>query len=206
MVCYFDQYQKCSVQVCQSPFWVQMCLVQLWVQMCLVQLWVQMCLVQLWVQMCLISILSTSVLITILSTSVFIYILSSSRSITILNTSVLITILSTSVLITILSTSVLNTILSASVGLNSVHREIVSYVIIVFYDKVRGRNKAQRRLLLVCCGFFIWKRYNRTHFHRTILWLTQVKCVNHHSEHNIIYSWAYWMHNSNKFHWYSNSK
>ena len=40
-------------------------------------------------------------------------------------------------------------------GLNSVHREIVSYVTIVFYDKVRGRNKAQRWLLLVCCGFFI---------------------------------------------------
>jgi hypothetical protein len=48
----------------------------------------------------------------------------------------------------------------------------LSYVIIVFYDKVRGRNKAQRWLLLVCCGFFIWKRYNQTHFHRTILWLT----------------------------------
>ena len=30
------------------------------------------------------------------------------------------------------------------VGLNSVRREIVSYVIIVFYDKVRGRNTAQR--------------------------------------------------------------
>ena len=62
------------------------------------------------------------------------------------------------------------------VGLNSVRREIVSYVTIVFYDKVRevrGRNKAQRWLLLVCCGFFIWKRYNRTHFHRTILWLTK---------------------------------
>ena len=40
-------------------------------------------------------------------------------------------------------------------GLNSVRREIVSYVTIVFYDKVRGRNKAQRWLLLVCCGFFI---------------------------------------------------
>ena len=30
------------------------------------------------------------------------------------------------------------------VGLNSVRREIVSYVTIVFYDKVRGRNKAQK--------------------------------------------------------------
>jgi len=30
------------------------------------------------------------------------------------------------------------------IGLNSVRREIVSYVTIVFYDKVRGRNKAQR--------------------------------------------------------------
>ena len=58
-------------------------------------------------------------------------------------------------------------------GLNSVRREKVSSVTIVFYDKVRGRNKAQRWLLLVCCGFFIWKRYNRTHFHRTILWLTE---------------------------------
>jgi hypothetical protein len=55
--------------------------------------------------------------------------------------------------------------------------EIVSYVIIVFYDKVRGRNKAQRWLLLVCCGFFFWKRYNRTHFHRTILWLTLTPLV-----------------------------
>ena len=34
--------------------------------------------------------------------------------------------------------------ISAYVGLNSVHREILSSVIIVFYDKVRGRNKAQR--------------------------------------------------------------
>ena len=58
------------------------------------------------------------------------------------------------------------------VGLNSVRREILSSVTIVFYDKVRGRNKAQRWLLLVCWRFFIWKRYNRTHFHRTILWLT----------------------------------
>ena len=32
----------------------------------------------------------------------------------------------------------------SSVGLNSVRREIVSYVTIVFYDKVRGRNKPQR--------------------------------------------------------------
>jgi hypothetical protein len=31
-----------------------------------------------------------------------------------------------------------------TVGLNSVRREIVSYDTIVFYDKVRGRNKAQR--------------------------------------------------------------
>ena len=61
---------------------------------------------------------------------------------------------------------------SGSVGLNSVRREILSSVTIVFYDKVRGRNKAQRWLLLICWGFFIWKRYNRTHFHRTILWLT----------------------------------
>jgi len=30
------------------------------------------------------------------------------------------------------------------VGLNSVRREILSSVTIVFYDKVRGRNKAQR--------------------------------------------------------------
>jgi hypothetical protein len=30
------------------------------------------------------------------------------------------------------------------VGLNSVCREIVSYVTIVFHDKVRGQNKAQR--------------------------------------------------------------
>jgi len=30
------------------------------------------------------------------------------------------------------------------VGLNSVRREILSSVSIVFYDKVRGRNKAQR--------------------------------------------------------------
>jgi hypothetical protein len=45
-----------------------------------------------------------------------------------------------------------------SVWLNSVRREIVSYVIIVFYDKVRGRNKTQRWLLLDCCGFFIWKK------------------------------------------------
>ena len=29
------------------------------------------------------------------------------------------------------------------VGLNSVRREILSSVTIVFYDKVRGRNKAQ---------------------------------------------------------------
>ena len=33
---------------------------------------------------------------------------------------------------------------SSGVGLNSVHREILSSVIIVFYDKVRGRNKVQR--------------------------------------------------------------
>jgi len=58
------------------------------------------------------------------------------------------------------------------VGLNSVHHEILSSVIIVFYDKVRGRNKAQRWILLVCWGFFIWKRYNRTQFHRTLLCLT----------------------------------
>jgi hypothetical protein len=32
----------------------------------------------------------------------------------------------------------------ATVGLNSVHREILSSVTIVFYDKVRGQNKAQR--------------------------------------------------------------
>ena len=61
---------------------------------------------------------------------------------------------------------------SKLIGLNNVRREIVFYVTIVFYDKVRGRNKAQRWLLLVCCRFFFWKRYNRTHFHRTILWLT----------------------------------
>jgi hypothetical protein len=62
--------------------------------------------------------------------------------------------------------------------LNSVSREIVSYVTIVFYDnKVRERNKAQMWLLLVCCGFFIWKRYNRTYFHRTILWLTCVGII-----------------------------
>jgi hypothetical protein len=67
---------------------------------------------------------------------------------------------------------------SNSVGLNSVHREIVSSVTIVFYDKVRGRNKEQRWLPLVCCGFFIWKRYNRTHFHRTILWLTTAAILN----------------------------
>ena len=30
------------------------------------------------------------------------------------------------------------------VGLNSVRREILSSVTIVYYDKVRGRNKAQR--------------------------------------------------------------
>ena len=60
----------------------------------------------------------------------------------------------------------------ALVGLNSVCREMVSSVTIVFYDKVWGRNKVQMWLFLVCCGFFIWKRYNRTHFHRTILWLT----------------------------------
>jgi hypothetical protein len=68
----------------------------------------------------------------------------------------------------------------------------VSYVTIVFYDKVRGRNKAQRWLLLVCCGFFIWKRYNRTHFHRTILyglhnhsvlcWLLYIISIDHYSE------------------------
>ena len=61
---------------------------------------------------------------------------------------------------------------SSRVWLNSVHREILSSVIIVFYDKVRGRNKAQRWLILVCWGFFIWKRYNRTQFHRTLLCLT----------------------------------
>ena len=32
----------------------------------------------------------------------------------------------------------------ANVGLNSARREIVFSVTIVFYDKVRGRNKAQR--------------------------------------------------------------
>jgi hypothetical protein len=45
----------------------------------------------------------------------------------------------------------------SSVWLNSVCHEIVSYDTIVFYDKVQGRNKVQRWLLLVCCGFFIWK-------------------------------------------------
>ena len=65
-----------------------------------------------------------------------------------------------------------NSIPSGSVGLNSVRLELLSSVTIVFYDKVRGPNKAQGWLLLVCWGFFIWKRYNRTHFHRTILWLT----------------------------------
>jgi len=58
------------------------------------------------------------------------------------------------------------------VGLNSVHREILSSVIIVFYDKVRGRNKAQRWLHSVWWGFFIWKRYNRTQLHSTLLCLT----------------------------------
>ena len=33
--------------------------------------------------------------------------------------------------------------IAKSVGLNSVRREILSSVTIVFYDKVRGRNKAQ---------------------------------------------------------------
>ena len=42
---------------------------------------------------------------------------------------------------------------SSRVWLNSVHREILSSVIIVFYDKVRGRNKAQRWLILVCWDF-----------------------------------------------------
>jgi hypothetical protein len=32
----------------------------------------------------------------------------------------------------------------ANVGLNSARREIVFSVTFVFYDKVRGRNKAQR--------------------------------------------------------------
>jgi len=34
--------------------------------------------------------------------------------------------------------------MAISVELNSVHHEILSSVIIVFYDKVRGRNKVQR--------------------------------------------------------------
>jgi len=66
----------------------------------------------------------------------------------------------------------------ATVGLNSVHREILSSVTIVFYDIVRGRrNKSQRWLLLVCWGFFICKRYNRKQFHRTLLCLTEVLSV-----------------------------
>ena len=70
-----------------------------------------------------------------------------------------------------------------NVGLNSLCREILSSVTIVFYDKVRGRNKAQRWLLLVCWGFFIWKRYNWTHFHRTILWLTLKHDIHKKYEH-----------------------
>ena len=71
----------------------------------------------------------------------------------------------------------------SSVGLISVRREILSSVTIVFYDKVRERNKAQRWLLLVCWGFFIWKRYNRTHFHRTILWLTLAEFEDSETKH-----------------------
>ena len=42
-----------------------------------------------------------------------------------------------------------------NVTLNSVCREIVSALKIVSYDKVRGRNKAQRWLRSVCVKFFI---------------------------------------------------
>ena len=37
--------------------------------------------------------------------------------------------------------------MARGVGLNSVRREIVSSVTIVFYDKVRGRNKAQDNIM-----------------------------------------------------------
>jgi hypothetical protein len=43
----------------------------------------------------------------------------------------------------------------SDVTLNSVRREIVSTLKIVCYDKVRGRNKAQRWLRSVCVRFFI---------------------------------------------------
>jgi len=42
------------------------------------------------------------------------------------------------------SDSVLTTRHRCIVGLNNVRREILSSVTIVFYDKVRGWNKAQR--------------------------------------------------------------
>ena len=45
--------------------------------------------------------------------------------------------------------------MGSSITLNSVRREIVSTLTIVSYDKVRGRNKAQRWLRSVCVRFFI---------------------------------------------------
>ena len=45
--------------------------------------------------------------------------------------------------------------IGVTVTLNSVRPEIVSALTIDSYDKVRGRNKAQRLLRSVCVRFFI---------------------------------------------------
>ena len=61
------------------------------------------------------------------------------------------------------------------VGLNSVCREIVSYVTIVFYDKVQGRNKALTSFGLL--WIFHLKKIQSDTFSQDNSYIVIISCV-----------------------------
>ena len=62
------------------------------------------------------------------------------------------------------------------VTLNSVRREIVSTLTIVSYDKVRGRNKAQRWLRSVCVRFFSTNITQPDTISQDIIYVLHIQC------------------------------